>query len=214
MIRRRSFAAIAGVLAGLAAVPPAVAAGTASAQTQAEVGKPAPPFEVVDADDHKRTLAEFAGKPVVLEWTSPSCPFAAAQYRSGRMQELQKWASRKGVVWLSVLSSHPSRSDYLDAAAAQKFNRGRGAVPAALLIDSSGAMGHAYGAMTANHMFVIDRKGTLVYAGGIDAAQSTKANEVLHARNFVRAALDDLLAGRKIRTATTEPAGCAISYAG
>ena len=214
MIRRRRFIEAASVLAATAGRPAAIAAGTLPMKALAELGKAAPRFELVDTGNRTRTLAEFAGKPVVLEWTSPQCPFAAAQYASGRMQDLQKWAAGKGVVWLSVLSTHPSRADYLDAAAAAKFNRDRGGVPEALLMDTSGATGHAYGAMTANHMFVIDRRGTLVYAGGIDDAQSTKVQEVKVAHNHVRAALDDVLAGRKVRKPESEPAGCAISYQG
>lgn len=215
---RRRWIGCAGRVALLAAGLPRLAAAGATPSSamapKAELGKPAPAFQVPDSASRARSLAEFKGRPVVLEWTSPSCPFAAAQYESGRMQALQKWAVAKGVVWLAVLSSHPSRSDYLDAAAAQAFNRRRGAMPTALLMDATGATGHAYGAMTANHMFVIDRRGTLVYDGGIDDAMSTKADEVRTAHNFVRAALEDLLAGRKVRVAESEPAGCAISYAG
>lgn len=189
------------------------AAAAAAPVPLAALGRPAPPFDTADTTGRHRRLGEFAGRIVVLEWTSPSCPFAAAQYASGRMQELQKWAARNGVVWLSVLSTHPSRPDWLDAKAAAAFDRGRGAAPAALLMDESGGMGHAYGAMTANHMFVIDRRGILVYAGGIDDAESTKADEVRVAHNHVRAALDDVLAGRPVRKPESEPAGCAISYA-
>jgi hypothetical protein len=36
---------------------------------------------------------------------------------------------------------------------------------------------------------------------------------VKKAHNHVRAALDDLLAGRAIKTAKTEPFGCALAYA-
>ncbi|MEP7056868.1 MAG: redoxin domain-containing protein [Caldimonas sp.] len=205
---------LAAVCAGLTPAMPLFAGPVAPPAVRAEIGKGAPPFEVADTEHRKRTLAEFAGKPVVLEWTSPTCPFAEAQYRSRRMQELQQWSRRKGVVWLSVLSSHPSRPDYLEPAAASAFDRLRGGVPTALLIDADGTMGHAYGALTANHMFVIDRDRTLVYAGGIDDAQSTKVDEVRRAHNHVRSALDDVLAGRKVRTPTSEPAGCAIAYEG
>jgi len=178
------------------------------------VGEAAPAFEVIDAFKQKRTLTEFKGKPVVLEWSSSSCPFAKAQYDSGRMQELQKWAAQNGVVWLTVLSSHPSRRDYLEPAKADAFNRARGASPAALLIDASGDVGHAYGAKTANHMFVVDRSGVLVYAGGIDDGKTMDPKQVLRANNFVRPALDDVLAGRAVKTPTTEPFGCALAYAG
>jgi hypothetical protein len=40
--------------------------------TQAAVGKAAPAFEVIDVAKNKRSLSEFKGKTVVLEWTSPS----------------------------------------------------------------------------------------------------------------------------------------------
>ena len=180
----------------------------------AQVGQLAPAFDVADAAGRRRTLAAWRGKPVVLEWSSPTCPFAAAQYQSGRMQALQQWARQHGVVWVTVLSSHPSRSDYLDGPAASAWDRTRGGVPTALLIDADGRMGHAYGAMTANHMFVIDAKGVVRYAGGIDDSMSTKPDEVASAHNYVRAALEDLLAGRPVKTATSEPAGCAIAYAG
>jgi len=180
----------------------------------AEVGKPAPSFEVIDSHQHKRALAEFKGRPVVLEWTSPSCPFAKAQYDSGRMQELQRWALRNGVVWLTVLSSHPSRSDYLEPAKAEAFNRARGGAPSALLIDASGTVGHAFGAQTADHMFIVNKDGILVYAGGIDDGETMDVKEVLAAHSYVKPALEDVLAGRPVRVATTEPFGCAIAYAG
>jgi len=206
---RRSFL-LAAAAAGVAAWAPAAA----DKPPVARLGKPAPAFKVADTGGRERTLAEFKGKPVVLEWTSSSCPFAAAQYESGRMPELQRWATAKGVVWLSVLSTHPSRGDYLAPAQAEAFNRQRGGVPTALLIDSDGTMGHTYGAMTADHMFIVAANGTLVYAGGIDDSESRDPKEVASAHNHVRAALGDLLAGRRIAKPSTEPFGCAVSYAG
>jgi peroxiredoxin len=177
-------------------------------------GAPAPAFSAPDAHGKARTLREFDGKIVVLEWTSPSCPFAAAQYTSNSMPQLQRWARERGIVWLTILSSHPSRQDYLPAARAEAFNTQRGGVPTALLLDDTGAMGHAYGAMTANHMFIVGAKGSLVYEGGIDDSESRDPEEVKTAHNHVRAALEDLLAGHAIKTAKTEPFGCALAYAG
>lgn len=195
-----------------ALVPGRVLAAAPAAE--AVVGRPAPAFEVIDSSKQKRTLAEFMGKPVVLEWTSPSCPFAKAQYVSGRMQELQKWAGQKGIVWLTVLSSHPSRSDYLEPAKAEAFNRSRGGVPTALLIDANGVMGQAYGAKTANHMFIVGKDGALLYAGAIDDGETMDPKKVLAARSYVRPALEDVVAGKPVRVATTQPFGCALAYAG
>lgn len=200
--------------AACAAVAPGLVRAAAPASSQAAVGRPAPAFDVIDSSKRPRTLAEFNGKTVVLEWSSASCPFAKAQYVSGRMPELQKWAEQQGVVWLTVLSSHPSRSDHLEPDKAEAFNRGRGGAPSALLIDASGAAGRAYGAKTANHMFVVGKDGTLVYAGGIDDGETMNPKKVLAAHNHVRAALEDIVAGKAVRVATTQPFGCALAYAG
>lgn len=193
---------------------PQVVRAAPPTKPQALIGAPATAFEVIDSSKQKRTLTEFRGRPVVLEWTSPSCPFAKAQYESGRMQELQKWAVQNGCVWLTVLSSHPTRSDYLEPAKAEAFNRARGGSPSALLIDASGDVGHAYGAKTANHMFIVGKDGVLVYAGGIDDGQTMDPKKVLRAHNYVRPDLEDILAGRPVRVASTDPFGCALAYAG
>jgi peroxiredoxin len=208
---RRRFLFTAAAAAWSAAWGPSVGAESPPA---AKLGKAAPAFSVPDTAGRRRTLSEFKGKTVVLEWTSTSCPFAAAQYTSGRMPQLQRWAAGKGIVWLSVLSTHPSRDDYLPPAQAEAFNRQRGAVPSALLFDAPGTMGHSYGAITADHMFIIAANGKLVYAGGIDDSESRDPKEVAASHNHVRAALNDVLAGRPVAVPSTEPFGCAVSYAG
>lgn len=198
MNRRHLLILAAGALSGL----PVLAAS------------PAPGFEVPDTRSRKRMLSEFKGKTVVLEWTSASCPFVRAQYDSGVMPELQKWAAAQGVVWLSVVSTHPSRYDYLPPDKIEGLHRGRGAAPAALLMDADGRMGRAYGAVVTPHMFIVDPKGELVYSGAISDNATRSAKEARTAKNFVRAALEDLAAGRRIATPSTRPFGCTIAYSG
>jgi hypothetical protein len=188
--------------------------GFHSVRLFAQVGKPAPQFEVLDSAVRKRRLSEFKGKTVVLEWTSPSCPFVRAQYQSAVMPELQRWAAAQGIVWLSILSTHPSRRDYLPADKAEALHRSRGAAPAALLLDSEGIMGRAYGAVVTPHMFIVAPNGNLVYAGAISDNPTMDAKEARASRNYVRAALEDLAAGRKVATPSTRPFGCTIAYSG
>lgn len=188
--------------------------GFHSVRLFAQVGKPAPQFEVLDSGMQKRRLSEFKGKTVVLEWTAASCPFVRAQYESGVMPELQRWAATQGVVWLSILSTHPSRRDYLPPDKADALHRNRGAAPTALLLDAEGAMGRAYGAVVTPHMFIVAPNGNLVYAGAISDNATMDAKEARSSRNFVRAALEDLAAGRKIATPSTRPFGCTIAYSG
>src|SRR5688500_1572675 len=174
----------------------------------------APHFEVPDSRTRKRTLSEFKGKTVVLEWTAASCPFVRAQYASGVIPELQRAAAAQGVVWLSVLSTHPSRRDYLPPDKAEALHRSRGAAPAALLFDAEGTIGRAYGAVVTPHMFIIASSGELAYAGAISDNATMNANEARASKNFVKAALQDLAAGRKIAMPSTRPFGCTIAYSG
>jgi hypothetical protein len=177
------------------------------------LGDAVPPADVPDADGRHRTLAEFAHRIVVLEWTSPSCPFVKAQYDSGGMQALQRWSLERGIVWLSVLSTHPSRPDHLTAGQARTFNMQRGASPTALLMDDDGTLGRLFGARTTPHLFVVSADGKLVYAGAIDDRPTVDKTEVGRSRNWVKAALDDLLAGHPIGTPRTRSYGCAVGYA-
>ena len=64
------------------------------------------------------------------------------------MPALQKWATDRGVIWLSVLPTDPSHSDYLPQAEAEAYNGKRGATPTAFLMDQNGIMGHTYDART------------------------------------------------------------------
>jgi hypothetical protein len=198
MNRRHVLILAAGALSGL----PALAANRA------------PDFEVLDTRLRKRRLSELKGKTVVLEWTAASCPFVRAQYESGVMPELQRWAAAQGIVWLSIISTHPSRRDYLPPDQAEALHRGRGGAPAALLMDSAGSMGRAYGAVVTPHMFIVGPKADLVYSGAISDNATMSAKEARASRNYVRAALEDLAAGRKVATPSTRPFGCTIAYSG
>jgi peroxiredoxin len=199
------------LVSGFALALPIRASGSDS---KAAVGKPAPSFRVSDTEGRGRQLSEFAGNAVVLEWTSPSCPFVRAQYQSGVMQELQQLAAKQGAVWLSVLSTHTSRRDYLPPDRAADFHRRRGAASTALLMDSDGTVGKAFGAVVTPHMFVIDGRGVLAYAGGAGDKSTMDPKEVRASRSFVRAALEDLAAGRKVAAPTSLPFGCTVAYQG
>ncbi len=185
---------------------------TAWAQT-ASVGQSAPAFELVDTQGKVVKLSDFKGRHVVLEWTNPGCPFVVKHYGSQNMQGLQKEAGAKNVVWLSISSTAPGHSDHLAPTALAAQYKDWGAAPAAMLMDDSGKVGRAYGARTTPHMYVIDPQGVLVYAGGIDDKRSSNPADVKTAKNFVRAALTDSMAGRPVATPTAAPYGCSVKYA-
>ena len=83
---------------------------------------------------------------------------------------------------------------------------------AAWIDDGSGAIGHLYGMLTTPHMFVIDKAGTLVYDGAIDD-QPDPSHDPTKARNYVREAVDEVMAGKPVVVSQTKPYGCSVKYA-
>ncbi len=190
----------------------ALALAPAAASAGAVVGQPAPPFTLTDSHGQSHTLSDFEGKTVVLEWWNHQCPFVNKHYGGGSMQKLQREWTGRGVVWLTVSSSGPGEQGYVDAASANSIMQDKGGAPSAILLDHDGKVGRAYGAKTTPHMFVIDATGTLAYAGAIDDKPSTDQADLATATNYVRAALEELSAGRAVSTPTSDPYGCAVKY--
>jgi hypothetical protein len=62
-------------------------------------------------------------------------------------------------------------------------------------------------------MYVIDAKGVLVYHGAIDDKKSTNPGDIAGAKNYVAAALNEVLAGKPVSTSKTDPYGCGVKYA-
>lgn len=192
-----------------------VAAGfalTAGAALAAAVGSAAPDFSVSDTAGKAVKLSDYKGRFVVLEWTNPECPFVRAQYNADAMQALQKEAGAKDVVWLTINSTNTSSSEYKTPAQMGAWMKDKGAAPKATLIDGTSATGRAYDAKTTPQMFVIDPKGTIVYAGAIDDKRSARESDRKIANNYVRAALTETLAGKPVSVASTTPYGCSVKY--
>ena len=183
------------------------------AQADVQIGQPAPDFSLTDCSGKKVSLSDYKGKVVVLEWVNHNCPFVAKHYGSGNMQKLQADATAKGVTWLSICSSAPGKPGHADAAGALKKCTETQSAATAYLLDETGEVGKTYGAKVTPDMYVIDAKGVLVYHGAIDDKKSTNPGDIAGAKNYVAAALDEVLAGKPVSTAKTDPYGCSVKYA-
>ena len=176
------------------------------------VGQPAPAFTGTDMHGKKVSLADLKGKYVVLEWHNQGCPFVVKHYESGNMQKLRKELTGQGAVWLTVISSAPGKQGHVSAADEESYLKAQNATPTDVVFDEDGKIGQAYGAKTTPHMFVIDDKGTLVYAGAIDDKASTDKADVAGATNYVQAAYTEAKAGQPVKTPSTAPYGCSVKY--
>ena len=178
-----------------------------------EVGEPAPDFSVVDTAGETRTLSEFEGQTVILEWTNHECPFVVKHYEPGNMQDQQRMArDEHDAVWLSVISSSEGAQGHVSAEEADELTESRDAYPTAVLLDEDGTMGQAYGARVTPHMYIIDAAGTLRYMGGIDSNPSRNVEDIPDATQYVVVALEEMAAGEDITDTVTRPYGCTVHY--
>ena len=192
------------ILAAVVLAAPAIAAP--------QIGTQAPNFRLTDTSGKAVTLGQFKGKTVVLEWNNPECPYVRKHYDSGNMQKTQAAAKRDGVVWLSINSSAAGKQGHVNGAQANAFISGQKAQPSAYLLDHNGKVGKGYGAVTTPHMYIVDKAGRLVYAGGIDDKPTANKGDIAGARNHVLAALAEIKAGKAVSVATSRPYGCAVKY--
>ena len=178
---------------------------------KATVGEKAPDFTLTDTEGKEHHLADYlkAGKVVILEWFNPDCPFVKKHHMNSRsMAETYATAQENGAVWLAINSGGPGMQG-----SGVEHNRKAikdYEITYPVLLDESGEVGKMYGAKTTPHMFLIDKTGTLLYAGAIDNVPNP--NE-LGDVNYVRAALGACMAGKPLETAETKSYGCSVKYA-
>ena len=180
----------------------------------ATIGAPAPAFKGTDVITGKEVSNDtLKGKIAVLEWNNFGCPFVQKFYGASEMQRLQAAAIKDGVVWVTVNSSAKGKEGNLkDAAEAKAAIAAHKGKQSHYLLDADGTIGHAFGAKTTPHMFVIAADGTLAYQGAIDSDNSPDPAAIKGATNHVTAALAELKAGKPVTVSSTQPYGCFVKY--
>jgi peroxiredoxin len=171
--------------------------------------RPAPDFTLKDSNGKEVQLSKLMGKIVVLEWVNYDCPFVKPHYtpETNTMGKLAEKYKDKDVVWLTVNSTNYATAE-TNAAWATEHG-----IKQTILIDSDGKVGRLYKAKTTPHLFVVDKKGQIVYQGAIDNAPLGRVPEGQEKVNYVDQALTELIAGKAVSTPKTKPYGCSVKYA-
>ncbi len=177
----------------------------------AAIGEKAPDFALTDLNGKTVKLSDYQGKIVVLEWINPGCPFVKGQYGSGNMQAIQKEATSKGVVWLTINSTRPDHPEAFNAAASKEILGEWKSNATNNLMDEDRTVGRLYGAKTTPHMFVIGSDGVLKYSGAIDDDRSADGGKKATV-NYVREALNSIMANKAVAMTATAPYGCSVKY--
>src|SRR6266705_5676815 len=176
------------------------------------VGSTAPDFSLADAKGQTNSLSQYKGKYVVLEWFNPECPFVKKHYGTDNMQKLQKEYTDKGVFWLTIDSNAPGTEGNLTPEQAEKVATSWKTQQTALLLDPDGKVGRAYGAKNTPNMVIINPEGKIAYEGAIDSKATPNPADIPSSTNYVKAALDQSLAGKPVSNPQTKPYGCSVKY--
>ncbi|OYQ32662.1 thioredoxin family protein [Niveispirillum lacus] len=214
-LTRRSFLNSTATVAGAGIVAPLLSlpALAAPAAAAAVVGQAAPAFSGTNVDGAAVSLADYKGKLVVLEWTNHGCPFVRKHYDSGNMQAVQAEATKAGAVWLTIISSAPGEQGHVSPADAKARAASEKWAATTTILDPTGTIGRAFGAKTTPHMYIIGTDGTLLYDGAIDDKPTADKADIPGSKNYVRAALADIAAGRPVAVSSTRAYGCSVKYA-
>ena len=173
-----------------------------------KVGDVAPSFSLMDSDGKTVALESFKGKVVVIEWFNAECPFIVKHHVvNTTFNHLYEQFHSKNVEFVAICSSAKGKEGFGKELNAAKKTEYKMQYP--ILLDESGATGHAYGATNTPHCFVIGTDGKIAYAGAIDNnTDMKKAGD----KNYVEMALNNILAGKAADPAQTKPYGCGVKY--
>ena len=169
-------------------------------------GQKAPEFALKDTAGKDVKLSDYKDQNVVLIFVSTKCPYSNAF--NDVMAKLAGDYSAKGITFLGINSNN--NEPVADVA---KHAKDKG-LNFTILKDDGNKVADQYNAQVTPEAFVIDKTGTIRYHGALgssgrpttDAAQANSAE--------IRAALDELLAGKDIAKAKTKAFGCTIKRVG
>jgi peroxiredoxin len=195
--------AVAGVVTLAASAPTA----GGEEPKPAKLGEPVPDFTLVDTERAKRSLSDYKGRLVVLEWINPQCPFVQGCYKTKAMQRAYERVKSldKGAVWLAINTTWNT---------SQEENRlwiRRYELEYPILIDFDGDVGRLYDARKTPHMYVIDKEGILRYHGAIDDNKFLGKPQD-QVTNYVVDAVRQVVEGETVTPDHVTPYGCSVKY--
>jgi len=169
------------------------------------IGAPAPTFTLPDTDGTPTPLDNHDSAATVVVFTCNHCPYALAWHN--RLQAVARDYLPRGVRMLQINANDAERYPRdSPAAMATRVNAGEFAGP--YLHDSTQEVARAWGAAVTPDVYLLDAHGQLVYHGAPDADHHDESL----AADWLREALDAVLAQRPVAQTETQPVGCSIKW--
>lgn len=186
---------------------PTVEAEPAGAQVDRDrVDEMIPDLEVEDIEGRRVRLAQLMGpRGLVVAVRDVGCP--VGKRYGPRLARLEAAYAPRGVAFAFLNPTrHDTRQQMLDEIRTFGF-QGR------YLPDAQGRLAQALAARTTTEVFVLDSRRTLVYRGAVDEQYGIDYTKTEAGPPLLAAALDDLVAGRRIRIPATRAPGCELGLA-
>ena len=195
----------------------ALIAGTSFAgkfNSKLGIGDKAPAIAgITAAEGDKETtinLDDIKEDVVVVAFLANHCPAVVAN--EDRLVDVAKSYKGKSVKFVGICcsasSGDESNEDAIPAIKAA-FKKGKYAGNTAYGVDPSGKIGKAYGATRTPEFFVLDKTRTVKYMGAMDDSVMD-ADKV--SKNYLKIAIDAVLANETVEVTETRAQGCGISY--
>lgn len=169
-----------------------------------EPGAPVPDFALKDTGGKEHSLSENKGKIVVMSFTSMTCPYSKGA-EPAYAKSAKKYAG-KDVVFYSI-DSHAETTPAQLAKYAESGNDTQAKLPYPILKDVDNKYADATGAKRTPEIYIVDKDGKLAYHGAIDNMKEATDPEY---KNYVDAAVDELLAGKPVSEPKRSAFGCGI----
>src|SRR5437763_13509739 len=170
------------------------------------IGEEAPNFQLPDTEGVSWTSPDGAAAPVtVVVFTCNHCPYALAWH--DRITQAARDYADRGVRFLAINSNDPERYPR-DSYEAMKKRVATEDWPMPYLHDATQQVARAFGAKVTPDVFVFDARGALGYRGAPDAAYDDPGQRA----QWLREALDAVLADAAPSRPETRPVGCSIKW--
>ena len=172
-----------------------------------KIGDKAIPFELPGVDEKEYALADYADKQVVVvTFSCNHCPYVMAW--EDRIIQVQADFADKGVQLIAI-SANDVQKYPADSFPKMKERAREKGFNFPYLYDESQEVARFYGAERTPEFFVFDRARVLRYHGALDDnyddPSAVKAQ-------YLRNALESVLAGETPAVPETPPVGCTIKW--
>ncbi len=192
-----------------------------SSRVLGETNSPSDSSTPVQADNFRltgvagadRSLSDFRGKTVVLEFVDFSCPTVQSEYKDKTVSSLQERLQSKGVVWLSVCSCKPGEAGFFSGKNLRLKLAQVGSRASDYLIDSTAEVAGKYRVNTVPTTLLIDPQGKIVYSGPAVLARDSKDKSASAPVGALEAAFNKLSAGESSTYSSLPTSGCARNAA-